>query len=224
MATKGAKTTKIRKTARKSTKKGVSSSHATAKKKTKKRGTMKRKGSRVVARTTKRSTKNSAPPAVPPSRIPSVGAPAPAFALPDQNGRIRTLDEARGSWLLLYFYPKDDTPGCTKEACAIRDGFPFFEKLQTLVYGISVDSVKSHKKFSEKYNLPFTLLSDEKKQVVAAYGVWGEKVFMGRRYMGTNRVSFLVAPDGTIAKVYTDVNPATHADQVLTDLRALRGD
>lgn len=128
----------------------------------------------------------------------------------------------KGSWLLLYFYPKDDTPGCTKEACMIRDGFPSFEKLGVAVYGVSVDSVQSHKKFAEKYHLPFPLLSDEKKRAVAAYGVWGEKMFMGRKYFGTNRVSFLIAPDGTIAKVYPKVDPTTHADEVLRDLAELR--
>jgi peroxiredoxin Q/BCP len=154
--------------------------------------------------------------------MPKVGTIAPAISLPDQDGKIRTLEEVRGKWLLLYFYPKDDTPGCTKEACMIRDGFPFFEKIGAIVYGVSVDSVASHKKFAQKYQLPFRVLSDEKKAAVTAYGVWGEKKFMGRKYMGTNRVSFLIAPDGTIAKVYPKVDPVTHADEVLRDLSELR--
>jgi len=160
---------------------------------------------------------------IPPLRLPLVGSIAPMFVLPDQFGAMEALEHQRGKWVLLYFYPKDDTPGCTKEACAIRDGFPFFEKLDIVVFGISIDSVKSHAKFAEKYKLPFTLLSDEQKDVVNAYGVWGMKRFMGRSYMGTNRVSFVIDPNGKIAKVYPDVSPATHADEVLADLKLLQG-
>ena len=119
---------------------------------------------------------------------------------------------------MVYFYPKDDTPGCTKEACAIRDDIPRFDKLKVKVLGISVDSVKSHKKFAEKYKLPFTLLSDEKKEVVKKYGVWQKKKFMGREYMGTLRTSFLIDPAGKIAKIYESVKPEVHAEEVLKDL------
>ena len=134
---------------------------------------------------------------------------------------MHTLSQYRGQWVLLYFYPKDDTEGCTKEACAIRDDFPNFESLRVKVLGVSVDSVASHKKFADKYSLPFILLADEEKKVVALYGVWGLKKFMGREYMGTNRTSFLINPEGRIAKTYEKVQPAVHAQQVLDDLRTL---
>lgn len=141
--------------------------------------------------------------------------------LPDQDGVSHTLSDYKGQWVLLYFYPKDDTPGCTMEACAIRDNFPAFGKLQAQVFGVSVDPVAKHKKFAEKYKLPFTLLSDEDKLVVNAYGVWGKKKFMGREYMGTNRMSFLIDPQGNIAKVYEKVKPKEHAEEVLADLTEL---
>src|SRR3989344_7472166 len=140
---------------------------------------------------------------------------APDFTLPDQDGKEHTLSDFRGRWVLIYFYPKDDTPGCTKEACVIRDAFPNFKKLKAVVLGISTDSVKSHQKFAAKYGLPFTLLADEKKKVVRAYGVYGKKKFIGREYLGTFRTSFLVNPKGAVAKIYENVNPVTHADDVL---------
>ncbi len=149
------------------------------------------------------------------------GSRAPAFSLPDQEGKNHALKDYAGSWVLLYFYPKDDTPGCTTEACVLRDTFPKFKKLRVAVLGVSVDSVKSHGKFAKKFDLPFTLLSDEKKETVADYGVWGKKKFMGREYMGTKRWSFLIGPDGKIAKIYEDVKPANHAEEVLADLKAL---
>lgn len=152
----------------------------------------------------------------------SPGDKAPAFTLADQNGLEHSLSEARGKWVLIYFYPKDDTPGCTKEACTLRDAFPAFKKLDARVYGVSVDSEKSHGKFVEKYQLPFVLLADTDKTMVEAYGVWGKKKFMGREYMGTNRMSFLIDPQGKIAKIYEKVKPETHADEVLADLKALR--
>lgn len=154
------------------------------------------------------------------SSLPSVSAPAPDFTLLNQNGESVTLSSYKGKWVLIYFYPKDDTPGCTKEACAIRDAFPKFDTSKAVVLGISPDSVKSHKKFEEKYQLPFTLLSDEQKEVAKAYGVWGPKKFMGRDYEGVTRSSFLIAPDGTVAKVYEKVKPELHADEVLADLAA----
>jgi len=116
------------------------------------------------------------------------GDTAPQFSLPDQEGKMHSLANYRGQWVLLYFYPKDDTEGCTKEACMIRDDFPAFKDLKAAVLGVSIDSIASHKKFAEKYSLPFTLLSDEHKEVVNSYGVWGLKKFMGREYDGTNRV------------------------------------
>jgi thioredoxin-dependent peroxiredoxin len=114
------------------------------------------------------------------------------FSLFDQDGKERKLSDYKGEWILLYFYPNDDTPGCTKEACAIRDSFPDFKKLKITVLGVSANSVKSHKKFEKKYKLPFTLLADESKSVLNKYGVWGKKNFMGREYMGTFRTSFLI--------------------------------
>ena len=149
------------------------------------------------------------------------GTRAPDFSLHDQNGKKHKLSAYRGNWVLLYFYPKDDTPGCTKEACTIRDRIPMFRKLKAQVFGISVDSVKSHKKFADKYDLPFTLLSDEAKEVVKLYGVWGKKRLMGREFMGTNRMSFLIDPKGVIAKVYEKVKPAEHAEQVLNDMKEM---
>lgn len=150
----------------------------------------------------------------------SIGERAPEFSLPDQNGAVHTLVECVGKWVLLYFYPKDDTPGCTKEAQAIRDVFPDFSSLNAIVFGISADSVASHKKFADKYNLPFTLLADEGKKMVQAYGVWGTKKMMGREYEGIFRTSFLIDPKGNIAKIYENVKPEVHASEVLTDLKA----
>ena len=151
-----------------------------------------------------------------------VGAKAPAFELPDQEGKIHSLKDCAGKWVLLYFYPKDDTPGCTKEACMIRDNFPEFKKLKVSVFGVSTDSVKSHGKFAEKYDLPFILLSDEKKELVEKYGVWQKKKFMGREYMGTLRTSFLIDPLQKIAKIYESVKPESHAEEVLKDLKSFK--
>ena len=146
---------------------------------------------------------------------------APEFKLLDQDGKTHALVDYQDQWVLLYFYPKDDTPGCTKEACVIRDSFPNFEKLRVKVFGVSVDSVKSHKKFADKYKLPFTLLADEEKKVVKLYGVWQKKKMMGREYMGTVRMSFLIDPMGKIAKIYDTVKPEIHAEEVLRDLKAM---
>ena len=150
--------------------------------------------------------------------IPTVGTLAPDFTLSDQHGELHTLSDYRGKWVLLYFYPKDDTPGCTIEACTIRDQFQDFKKIDATVLGVSTDSVKSHKKFADAYELPFTLLADEEKEVVGKYGVFGERKFMGRAYMGTVRTSFLIAPTGKIVKVYEKVKPAEHAAEVITDI------
>jgi len=151
-----------------------------------------------------------------------IGDLAPDFALPDQKGEVRRLSDFRGRWVVLYFYPKDNTPGCTKEACGFRDLFPKFQRRKIVVIGISTDSVRSHEKFAEKYDLPFLLLADEEKAVVRAYGVWGQKSFMGRTTMGTHRTSFLVDPEGHIAKIYERVRPETHAEEVFRDLEQLR--
>lgn len=150
-----------------------------------------------------------------------INKPAPGFTLPDQEGNSHSLAQYLGKWVLIYFYPKDDTPGCTTEACTLRDNFPEFKKLGITVLGISTDTVKSHKKFVEKYKLPFTLLADDEKKVVEQYGVWGKKKFMGHEFTGTMRSSFLVDPQGKIAKIYEKVKPAVHADEVLADIQSL---
>lgn len=150
-----------------------------------------------------------------------VGQKAPAIKLPDQNGNVHQLKDYLGQWVLIYFYPKDDTPGCTKEACQIRDNFPKFKKLNAVVLGISVDAVQKHQKFAAKYSLPFTLLADEHKEAVEKYGVWAEKSMYGRTYMGTLRNSFLIDPKGNIVKIYEKVKPEMHAEEVLNDLKTL---
>ena len=154
-------------------------------------------------------------------KMPKIGSKAPDFSLPDQDGKVHKLSDYKGKWVLLYFYPKDDTPGCTIEACTIRDQFKDFKKIKAVVLGVSKDSVKSHKKFADAYDLPFTLLSDESKKVLNKYGVWGEKNMMGRKYMGTKRTSFIIGPDGKVKKVYQSVKPPKHASEVLKDLIGL---
>lgn len=154
--------------------------------------------------------------------MPKLYEPAPDFTLPDQNGVPHTLSKLQGKWVLIYFYPKDDTPGCTKQACAIRDAWGEFEQQNCVVLGVSTDGEKSHKKFEEKYTLPFTLLADIEKIVAKAYGVWAPKKFMGREFLGTQRTSFLVDQNGNIAKVYEKVKPELHAEMVLSDLQDLQ--
>jgi thioredoxin-dependent peroxiredoxin len=146
------------------------------------------------------------------------GDVAPGFSAPTNGGGQRSLAELKGRHVILYFYPKDDTPGCTKEACAFRDHFAAFKKQGAVVLGVSVDPVKAHDKFVEKYKLPFTLLADTDKQIVEAYGVWGEKSFMGRKYQGIHRVTFLIGPDGRIKKIWPKVKPEEHAAEVLAAL------
>lgn len=146
------------------------------------------------------------------------GDAAPEFSAATNGGGKISLADYKGKHVILYFYPKDDTPGCTKEACAFRDHFVDFKKRGAIVLGISTDSVKSHDKFVEKFKLPFTLLADEAKQIVKAYGIWGEKSFMGRKYQGTHRVTFLIGPDGRIKKIWPKVKPDEHAQEVLAEL------
>ncbi len=142
----------------------------------------------------------------------------PDFTLPDQNGNVQTLAQYKGKWIVLYFYPKDDTPGCTKEACSFRDGIHEFEKRNVVILGVSKDSVASHKKFADKFKLNFSLLSDESLATIKAYGAWGEKTFMGKTYQGVKRNTYLINPDGIIAKTYENVNPLVHSSQILTFL------
>lgn len=146
---------------------------------------------------------------------------APAFSLPDQDGNVHSLSDYAGKWLLVYFYPKDDTPGCTKEACSLRDNLQEFEKFGVSIIGISKDSVASHKKFAEKYHLNFSILADPEHTIIEAFGSWGTKKFMGREFMGTLRNTYLINPKGDIEKEYKNVNPLTHADQLLSDLKDL---
>ncbi|MEK7602068.1 MAG: thioredoxin-dependent thiol peroxidase [Patescibacteria group bacterium] len=151
--------------------------------------------------------------------FPAVHTKAPDFTLPDQDGKMHTLSALKGSWVLIYFYPKDDTPGCTKQACMLRDAEPDFSKLNAVVLGVSADSIAKHKKFVDKYGLPFPLLADEDKKVVKAYDVWQLKKMMGREYEGIVRTSFLINPKGEIEKIYEKVKPEMHAEMVLADLK-----
>ncbi len=146
------------------------------------------------------------------------GDVAPAFSAATNGGGRVSLADFKGQPVILYFYPRDDTPGCTKEACAFRDHFAAFRKKGAVVLGVSIDPVKAHDKFVAKYKLPFTLLADEAKQIVQAYGVWGQKSFMGRKYLGIHRVTFLIGPDGRIKKIWPAVKPEEHAQEVLACL------
>ncbi|HZD86597.1 MAG TPA: thioredoxin-dependent thiol peroxidase [Gaiellaceae bacterium] len=150
----------------------------------------------------------------------SEGEPAPEFTLESDAGERVSLSDFRGSPIVLYFYPKDDTPGCTTQACGIRDAYGEFASAGAVVLGVSPDSVARHVKFREKYGLPFTLLADIEHEVAERFGVWGEKKYMGRTYMGIDRSTFVIAADGTVAKVMRGVKPATHADEVLAALGA----
>ncbi len=147
---------------------------------------------------------------------PTVGSAAPAFNLQDQNGEWHTLEDYRGQWLAVYFYPRDDTPGCTTEACNFRDNIYAFKAIGAAVVGISVDDVESHKEFSDKYKLPFTLLADEDSKTAKAYGVLRDYKLIKL----ASRQSFLVNPEGKIAKHYADVDPDKHTDEVLADIKA----
>ncbi len=150
-----------------------------------------------------------------------IGRKAPLFKLADQSDALHSLKQYAGSWVLIYFYPKDDTPGCTKEACGIAEIFKDFKKMGVSVLGVSKDTAKSHKKFAEKYNLPFTLLSDPTMEMMEKYGAAVEKQMYGKTVRGTNRISYLIGRDGKIAKVYPNVDPAGHALELLTDLKQI---
>jgi len=143
------------------------------------------------------------------------GSTAPAFKTKDANGQTVSLKDLRGQRVVLYFYPKDDTPGCTKEACSFRDAFSQYKKKGIAVLGVSPDNEASHQKFVTKYKLPFTLLADTDKSIAEAYGVWGEKKFMGRTYMGVHRTTFLIDEKGKIKKIFEKVKPEDHANEVL---------
>ncbi len=146
---------------------------------------------------------------------------APDFELLDENGKLHKLSDYFGTPLVLYFYPKDDTPGCTAEACSFRDDYSAFEKSKTKIIGVSPDSVASHKKFKEKYVLPFPLLSDAQHTVAEQYGVWVEKKVRGKKSMGILRTTFLIDRNGNIAKVFAGVKPSEHSKEVLEALQSL---
>ena len=148
------------------------------------------------------------------------GIPAPDFELPDDTGTPRKLSDYRGRSVILYFYPKDDTPGCTKEACNFRDDYSAYEKAGVAVLGVSPDDVKSHAKFKKKFQLPFPLLADEGHKVCDLYGVWGPKKFMGREYEGVLRTTFLIDENGKIVRVFENVRPAEHSAELLSELGA----
>ncbi len=150
------------------------------------------------------------------------GELAPAFTLPDATGKLIHLQDFRGKWVVLYFYPRDNTPGCTKEACGFRDQYEAYEADQAVILGVSGDDAKSHQKFIAKQNLPFLLLSDLENEVAKVYDAFGPKKFMGKEYEGIYRHTFVIDPEGKLAKIYRKVKPADHAVTVLQDLNSLQ--
>jgi len=150
----------------------------------------------------------------------SENIPAPQFSLQDETGQVRHLSDFQGQAVVLYFYPKDDTPGCTTEACNFRDDYGEYAKAGVVILGVSTDSPKSHAKFKAKYNLPFSLLADTDHAVCEAYGVWGRKKFMGKEYDGVFRTTFVIGKDGQVVKVFENGKPDGHSAQVLEALRA----
>lgn len=146
------------------------------------------------------------------------GAKAQDFKLHDQDGKVQSLSSYKGKWIVLYFYPKDDTPGCTKEACNFRDSFHELQNLGVQILGVSKDSMASHKKFAEKYDLNFPILSDEDHKIIEKYNAWGVKKFMGREFEGIKRMTYLIDPKGIVKKVYEKVNPLVHASEIIKDL------
>ena len=153
----------------------------------------------------------------------AAGDQAPDFTLPDQSGEPVTLSDLRGQTVVLYFYPRADTPGCTTQACGVRDHAADYDEIDARVIGISPDPVTAVRKFADKYDLGFTLLADEDHAVADAYGTWGEKGMYGKTYMGVQRATFIIDADGSIAKVFPKVSPKTHDDAVLEALGALAG-
>jgi peroxiredoxin Q/BCP len=152
----------------------------------------------------------------------TVGDPAPAFDLPDAEGQRFRLEDLQGQWVVLYFYPRDNTPGCTKEACGFRDSYDQYQAEDVVLLGVSADDAKAHTKFITKHQLPFPLLIDEGGAVAEQYGSYGLKKFMGKEFMGVFRHSFIIGPDGTLQKIYRKVKPEPHAAEVLADLAALK--
>ncbi len=151
----------------------------------------------------------------------NVGDPAPDFTLPDAEGTPYSLANLKGKRVVLYFYPRDNTPGCTKEACGFRDNYETYQGKDVVVLGVSTDDAKAHTKFIQKYNLPFPLLIDGGGEVAAKYGSYGLKKFMGKEFMGIFRSTFVIGPDGKLEKIYRKVKAETHAETVLADLETL---
>ncbi len=152
---------------------------------------------------------------------PAVGDLAPQFELKNQDSKTISLSDFKGKAVVLYFYPEDDTPGCTKESCNFRDEFPKFGKMNAEIIGISADTVKSHKKFADKFNLPFNLLSDETRKVIDMYDVWKEKELFGRKYMGIVRTTFIIDPSGKIRKIFHKVKADNHNGEVMEALKEI---
>jgi len=148
----------------------------------------------------------------------AIGDRAPDFSLPDAQGNIISLADLQGKRVVLYFYPRDNTPGCTKQACAFRDSYAEFQTRNIVVLGVSMDDAKSHDKFTTKFDLPFPLLIDEAGTVATAYDSYGMKKFMGKEYLGITRNTFVISPEGAIAKIYKKVKPDTHIEQILADI------
>lgn len=156
-------------------------------------------------------------------RMLNLGDSAPQFSLPDQSGQIHSLQDYSGKWVVLYFYPKDDTPGCTKEACSFRDDKGKLEQMGAVVLGVSADDTQSHAAFASKYSLNFPLLSDTAKTMIQAYGAWGKKSMYGKEYEGVFRYTYLINPQGQVAKVWDKVKVDEHAQEVAEALQALQG-
>ncbi len=150
------------------------------------------------------------------------GIQAPEFSLPDERGEIHNLSQYIGRWVVVYFYPKDDTPGCTTEACSFRDMNDAYKEQGIVVLGISKDTPAAHGKFIEKYRLPFTLLSDAEKKIIKQYEAWGMKKRFGKEYEGVLRTTYVIDPEGLIKKVYEQVKPEDHAQQIITDIQTLK--
>ncbi len=193
---------------------GASKTAAKAKASTKKTAT-KKAGTSAIKKSRQTSSKGKAAASAEGLKV---GSRAPAFSLPNEKGQVVKLSELKGKKVVLFFYPKDNTSGCTKEACSFRDGLQAIRKRGAAVFGLSADSVASHQKFSNKYELNFPLLSDESKATIQAYGVWKEKSMYGRKYMGIERTTFLIAKDGIISHVFPKVKVEGHYEEVLEAL------
>lgn len=152
-------------------------------------------------------------------KLPEVGKPAPDFDALDDKGDPIKLSDYRGKEVVLYFYPRADTPGCTKEACAFRDDYSAYEEAGVVILGVSPDTVKKQAKFKEKWDLPFPLIADEDHAIADAYGVWGPKKFMGREYEGVHRTTFIIDKDGKVKKVFEKVRPAEHSQEILAEMQ-----